>query len=372
MKKGALLIAATGMWLGHAAAQTNVSLYGLMDAGITYTNNQGGGSNIQALSGQNPGNRLGFRGNEDLGTGLSAIFLLEAGFDLKNGAMTVGNRLFGRQLYAGLASTSYGTVTMGRQYDLLVNYLGPIGAPAMFGTNGNHPMDNDNLGNSFRINNSIKYASPKFNGWSFGGIYGFGEAAGDSSANRAWSVGTGYQNAGLSLGLGYIRLDRPASNTTGAVGGSGGVTTSDYPSLANTFVPGAIVRESITGIGAQYVFPSGGKIAALYTVADNDLATANVKFRNFEVNGKYVLTPTVWLGAAFANTKGEISSTGAEPKYNQVSVMANYNLSKRTDLYIMGIHQKASGSASNARIYAMPASSTDTQTVARIGMRHTF
>jgi predicted porin len=372
MNKGVLISAACFAFAGAVHAQSNVSMYGLIDAGISYTNNQGGNSNVQALSGQNPGNRLGFKGTEDLGGGLQAVFLLEAGFDVKNGAMTVGNRLFGRQEFVGVSHSTYGSLTMGRQYDALVSFLGPIGAAAMFGTNGNHPMDNDNLGNSFRVNNSIKYMSKPVNGWSFGALYGFSEVPGDAAANRAWSVGTGYKNGPLTFGAAYIRLDNPATNTTGAVGASGGITTSDYPSLANSFVAGPINRHRIAGIGGEYALSNGSKVAAIFTDVAFDLASTSIKFQNLELNGKYFAAPTVWLGGAYTYTSGKIDSTGSKPKYHQLSLMADYVLSKRTDLYVMAIHQKAADGATAARIYAMPASSTDRQSVIRVGMRHTF
>src|ERR1700758_2108659 len=108
---GALCLAAT------AHAQSSVTLYGLIDAGITYTNNQHGQKNFQATSGDINGSRFGLRGAEDLGGGLKAIFTLENGFSIQNGQLGQGGRLFGRQAFVGLSSDSYGTLTVGRQYD---------------------------------------------------------------------------------------------------------------------------------------------------------------------------------------------------------------------------------------------------------------
>ena len=75
------------------------------------------------------GSRWGIKGKEELGNGLAAIFQLEDGFDITNGTSGQGGRLFGRQAYVGLSDTRFGTVTLGRQYDSVVDYLQPLTAP---------------------------------------------------------------------------------------------------------------------------------------------------------------------------------------------------------------------------------------------------
>src|SRR5258706_3982107 len=74
MKKSLFALGVLGTFAGAANAQSSVTLYGLIDAGITYTNNQGGAKNVQATSGAVNGSRWGLRGAEDLGGGLKAIF----------------------------------------------------------------------------------------------------------------------------------------------------------------------------------------------------------------------------------------------------------------------------------------------------------
>ena len=74
----------------------------------------------------------------------------------------------------------------------MVDYLAPLAGAG--GANGGvffaHPYDNDNLQNTMRINNAIKYASANYSGWQFGSLYGFSNAAGGFSNNRAYSFGT--------------------------------------------------------------------------------------------------------------------------------------------------------------------------------------
>ncbi len=126
MKKSLLALGVMGTFAGAAHAQNSVTLYGLIDAGITYTNNQSGSKNVQATSGQVNGSRWGLRGSEDLGGGLKAIFTLENGFNIDTGKFGQNGAEFGRQAFVGLSSNQYGAVTLGRQYDSVVDYLGAV------------------------------------------------------------------------------------------------------------------------------------------------------------------------------------------------------------------------------------------------------
>ena len=170
MKRSVFALTVLGTIASAANAQTSVTLYGLIDAGLTYTNNQGGAHNFQATSGAVNGSRWGLRGAEDLGGGLKAIFTLENGFNIMNGKLGQGGREFGRQAFVGLSSDSAGALTLGRQYDSVVDYLGPLALTGTQygGTQAAHPFDNDNLDNSFRISNSVKYQSLNYGGFKFG------------------------------------------------------------------------------------------------------------------------------------------------------------------------------------------------------------
>ncbi len=166
MKKNTFAAAVTGAFAMTAHAQSSVTLYGLLDAGLVFSNNQGGHQDYQQSSGSLTTSVFGLQGNEDLGGGLHAVFKLESGFNINSGALAQRNALFGRQAYVGLASDQYGTVTLGRQFDSMVDYVSPL---AMTGAgDGNnlaaHPFDNDNLSSSFSINNAVKYTSPTYNG----------------------------------------------------------------------------------------------------------------------------------------------------------------------------------------------------------------
>lgn len=155
------------LFVAGAHAQSSVTLYGVIDEGFDYTNNVNGNKAYEMQSGYAQGSRWGLKGGEDLGGGVKAIFTLENGFNLNNGRLGQGGLEFGRQAFVGISDATYGTVTLGRQYDSVVDFLAQTTA------NGNwagylfaHPYDNDNTDNSFRVNNTVKYTSPAWAGFS--------------------------------------------------------------------------------------------------------------------------------------------------------------------------------------------------------------
>ncbi len=228
MKKTLIVAAVSASFATAASAQSSVTLYGIIDAGFTYVNNvqnTGPGpdrqvSNFGMSSGNLQGSRWGLRGQEDLGGGMKAIFALENGFDITNGRRSSqgGRKEFGRQAFVGISSANMGTVTLGRQYDSVVDYLGPLTANGSWGgTFFSHPYDNDNTDNSFRINNSIKYQSANYGGFSFGGLYGFSNQAGGFANNRAYSAGANYANGPLKVAAAYLQTQGANGNAGGAI-----------------------------------------------------------------------------------------------------------------------------------------------------------
>jgi predicted porin len=113
----------TSAFATSAFAQNSVTLYGVIDEGIDFTNNVGGSHVYELTSGYAQGSRWGLKGSEDLGGGLKTIFQIESGFNVNTGKLAQGGLGFGRQAYVGLESEQYGTVTFGRQYDSVVDYL---------------------------------------------------------------------------------------------------------------------------------------------------------------------------------------------------------------------------------------------------------
>ncbi|PXW16027.1 porin [Paraburkholderia caballeronis] len=374
---------AASLVASSAHAQSSVTLYGLIDAGLMYTNNVASGKTSgalwQATSGNVNGSRFGVRGSEDLGGGLKALFVLENGFNVQNGKLGQDGRMFGRQAFVGLASDQFGMLTLGRQYDSLVDYVAPLSATAgTFGDTGfAHPFDNDNLNHSLRISNAVKYTSNNYAGLKFGALYAFSNQT-DFAANRAYSFGASYNNGPLAIAGGYLQLN----GTTGATASSPGAVDL-AESTANGkggFALGADRMRSFGG-GINYTF---GPATAGFVFTRSEYAGStsfgstggDVSFNNYEVNGRYVLTPHVNLGIAYTYTDGHVDQTstfGADPKWHQVDLQAVYKLSKRTDLYAEAMYQHASGHNYVAFINtAGGASSTANQVVATAGLRARF
>ena len=119
--------------------------------------------------------------------------MLENEFNVNNGQLGQGGRTFGRQAYVGPSSNRFGTLTMGRQYDDLADFVSPLSATAgAFGDAGfAHPYDNDNLQHSVRFNNAIKFTSINYGGSTFGGMYAFSNST-DLAVSRAYSAGASY------------------------------------------------------------------------------------------------------------------------------------------------------------------------------------
>lgn len=226
MKKALVFAAVSATFASAAYAQSSVTLYGVVDAGFSYVNNEittkangdvSKGAAYRMTSGNLSGSRWGLRGAEDLGGGMKAIFTLESGFNVMNGTSAQDGRMFGRQAFVGVSS-QFGTLTLGRQYDSMVDFVSPLTAAGSWGgTYFSHPFDNDNADSSLRINNAVKYQSANYAGLSFGGLYGFSNQTGGFANNRAYSVGAGYQNGPIKLGAAYLQTQGVNTNTGGAV-----------------------------------------------------------------------------------------------------------------------------------------------------------
>ncbi|MBB5409020.1 MULTISPECIES: porin [unclassified Paraburkholderia] len=376
MKASRLFGAAIAMMLANVAnAQSGATLYGIIDAGFNYVSNlkTGNGAHAFMLSDGPPqASRFGLKGAEDIGAGNKVIFQLENGFSVANGNLGQGGRIFGRLAWVGMSGQSWGKVTLGRQYDPVVDYLYPLTSCGTYGGGYMcHPFDSDNIGNDFRVNNSVKYTSPNLGGFTFGTMYGMSNQAGGFKQNRAYSVGGSYANGPIYLGAAFEQLDNPGTNADGAVS-------------SNADAPFVAARQRIYGAGGTYTI-GPVKLAASWarTVLDGiksgPIVSSYLRLDNYEVNATYTFTPSVLLSGGYYFTSGnQASATGdLHPKWHEFNVMLDYILSKRTDVFAMAIYQKAAGDATFASIYAIGPTATEApgsarQTVVRLGIRHKF
>ena len=390
MKKSLLALAALGAFAGVAHAQSSVTLYGIVDEGFNINTNAGGKHLYNLSSGVLQGSRWGLRGTEDLGGGLKAIFVLENGFDVNTGKFGQGGLEFGRQAYVGLSS-NYGTITLGRQYDSAVDYVGPLEVGDQWGGYiAAHPGDLDNLNNDYRVNNAIKFTSNNYNGLTFGGLYSLGGVAGETGRNQIFSLGAGYANGPLVLGAAYLNVRNPNVSFFGnSTSGTVSTTTSNVASpvfsgygSANTYqviAAGGAYTFGAATIGGTYSNIKFMNLGASYA---SPFAGQTATFNNAEINFKYQLTPALLIGTAYDYTRGSKIEGDSAAQYHQVSAGVDYFLSKRTDVYIIGVYQHALGETLNAAgtaptaavaaISNLTPSANQNQLTARVGIRAKF
>lgn len=347
MKKHLLSLSVLVPLLGTAHAQSTVTLYGLLDTDIAFANNVGGHQQYEELSGGRQSSRWGLKGTEDLGAGMKTIFLLENGFSTTNGKLGQGGDEFGRKAYMGISSDRFGTITLGRQYDSIVDYTLQYGPTALMGYA--HPGDLDNFQNTLRVNNSIKFQSVNYAGLTFGGVYSFGGLPGKIAKNQIWSLGAGYEGGPLTIGVGYLNVRDPnfsffgnnATSSTTASNMSGSPLYSGYASARTQQI---IAAGGVYHIGASMFGVSYSNTQFRDLGAEANLNPlhyqGNASFNNFEADYLYQLNPALSFAIHYDYTKAySINNAG----YHQAMIFVDYFISKRTDIFVQEIFQHASG-----------------------------
>jgi predicted porin len=374
---------------GVAHAQNSVTLYGVIDTGLTYVHNANGNEKqIGTASGVLSGDRWGLKGQEDLGGGLKAIFQLENGFDVNTGKLNQGGREFGRQAFVGLTSDKLGTITLGRQYDPLVDMVQGITGDNYWASIVGTPGDVDNYDNSSRVNNGVKYVSANYAGLQFEGLYGFSNGAGTTGQGQTWSGAVAYNNGPLGLAAGYYYTSNPSAGRS--------ATTWNSPSSDSIFdspINSGYASAHSIGIAraaAQYAIGPvtfGGSYSnAKYRPDGFSAFTSTETYNIGSLFANYQLTPALLIGTGYTYEK---ASGDTAAKYHQVGIGADYTLSKRTDFYALGAYQHASGTqatfttnaagqtvrvdqAAQASIGSFGFAGTSTQEMVIVGIRHKF
>ena len=387
LKSGFLLAAAAAGISGQAAAQTSLTIYGVVDLALVYSSNQGGASNTYMRSGNLSASRLGFKGTEDLGGGSQALFVLENGFEADTGAMSSANTLFNRQAYVGLTNTSYGTLTAGRQYTPYYLFLGPIGpVAALTGATGAHPGDIDGLDTTIRVKNSLTYTSPLWSAAQASVMYGFGEVAGQTGSGNSVSAALKYDLNAWNFALGYLRLKNGNAPGVFDPNASGSFTISPvnqgYLSADSVQYVGAAARYTVgkltLGVNATNV---------AYRPKSSSLFANTAVFNTAGLVATYQLYPALFVSAGYSYTRENAANGISDPaRYQQLSFEQTYSLSKRTAFYVLEAYQIAKGRTLGAAGIGNPvnavavvgdsqsgtASSGRNQSVLMIGVRHSF
>jgi predicted porin len=377
---------------GAAQAQNSVTLYGVIDESLTYVNHATtDGDHLVALgnssAGDLAGTRFGMKGNEDLGGGLSAIFTLEGGFDPSTGKSQQGSSLFGRQSFVGLTSDQWGTLTLGKQYDPVVDFVQPLTGDNYFGSIFATPGDVDNYDNSSRTTNAIKYASPTIAGFQAEAMYALGGVAGTTGSGQTWSVAAQYNNGPIGLAAGYWVADNANASLGVRTGwGTGATSTGTFDGDLINGGYASAKSIAVARVAGQYVFgPFTAGLSysnAQYRADGSSLFASTEKYNSGSGFLNYQLTPAILLGLGYTylHSTGDTSAT-----YHQGSLGADYSLSKRTDVYLIGAYQHASGETGyqtgTADVVAGPASASigsygypgnDQQIMVALGLRTRF
>lgn len=313
---------------GTAQAQSQVNIYGVVDAGLVVEHGAAAGTTTRISSGVASGSRIGFKGTEELGNGLSAGFVVEGGVSIDTGASGQGGLTFGRQSYVSLSSP-LGSLSAGRQYSpyfkALLNIADPFG-DGLAGQAANLMVANR------RMDNSVVYASPKLAGWSADVAYSAGEVAGDSTRKRALSGAVNYANGPLSLAVTHYRREDAlaslhsrnsllaarytlgayqlhaayaANRGMGTVGGGGLAVMGGGAMGGLVGIPGAASRDVLLGLCATF----GPHRFAASVVQHLDRSPSDKDARQFGAAYLYSLSKRTDLYTAYGRISNNNGST---------------------------------------------------------------
>jgi predicted porin len=301
------------------AQPSQVTVYGIVDVAARHASglNQftaSPGSVSSVTSGVGSTSRIGFRGTEDLGGGLRALFQLESGINADVGTTANTTKLWDRQAWVGLQGP-WGTVSLGRQTTLLADAISPIDPLglrlASFNPNINiaalsqHGLANQygpagSTTGSYRLDNAIKYTS-RFADVTGRAMYAAGEQT-NSAQLDAYGAGLAYQRGDLALSGAYMRFRNGA---------------------------GLTLKAWVAG-GAILVGPVRLKV----TYGDNEAETAAVNTTSNRTIGAGVGVPLGPVELTLAHYDVDRERTGApDDGFRRTVAFAEYLLSKRTKVY---------------------------------------
>jgi len=400
MRKSLLALAVIGSFASVAHAQSSVTIYGIIDASVQYNSKvatgtgTGTGNRGSVDSGAINGSRIGFKGSEDLGGGMRALFNLENGFNVDSGAAAQNGTLFGRTATVGL-SGQFGSVLLGRQKDFTDDVAAFTSISDFGGLVSNvHAKDLDRT-NGERVNNSIRYNTPNVNGFFGSAIYGFGEQAGATSSGQSYGIGGAYVNGPLGVGLSYFESKKAniatsatssdvnsTSATTCSTGtGNVGDTCLKTFTLAASYQFGPAklygswsqVKLPLAQAGASSSF-SNAAAASFSADTTGQFAVGGVnndKTNIFDIGVNYSLSSALSLLGSVQYARVSFVDAG-NGKMLQLNLGAKYALSKRTSLY--GIYRNLRATDMyNAGVNSSSVPGADTtQNALNVGVIHTF
>jgi predicted porin len=376
MQKKLIALAVAGLVSAPTFAQSNVTIYGLVDLGYSYRGDnltRGVDSRNGIDSGQALGSRVGFRGVEDLGNGLKAGFLLEQGLFADTGTGRADGA-FSRQSYLYLSHDNAGTVQLGRVYapqDSFISGFDPFSGGTVAQVGNIWTL------REIRYNNTIKYISPTFSGVNVTAAYSnsigvnqsgttapstdqVNERLGNENDIRGWAISPMYQNGPLKFGASVQQRK-----------------THD-PIVGNTDQN----KRTSWELGGSYDF-GVVKLSAMYGQARdkdaNAVAGAEAKIRQYFLGASVPVFTNGAVLASYGHSKNHADSAN-DAAATQWALGYNHFLSKRTNIYaaysdisnkdgrrVSGIDQGL-GAATGDASYG----GTGYQRGFQLGVKHTF
>lgn len=341
MNKTLIAAALLAGFAGAAQAQSNVTLYGIADAGFVSSKNDGQRATNGIDSGFAGGSRWGIRGSEDLGNGLKANFQLESGINIDQGttgqSLGTTSRLFGRTAWVGLQSTSLGELRLGRQDSFAFGWFGssinPFGnaygqaqSQTIFGFNATG-------GTGDRLDNTALYMTPVFAGFQAGVGYSFNAAGAEATVasgaartdQRVITSGLRYNNGPLAVVFTYDQRNAPDSAAAaassdiknyqlGATYDFGVVKAhAGYGRLQNYAFRSASEKENAYLLGLSVPFGAHALLAT-YQRLDNrnkNLGREDNNIDGFAIAYNYKLSKRTMVYAAASQYSDSVQYTGA-------------------------------------------------------------
>lgn len=349
MKKSLLALAVLGAFAGAASAQSSVTIYGSIDLAVTKgnggtaANNGANGTSKAWIEKQSNSSRLGFRGNEDLGGGLSAQFQIEHRFTPDDGAVPSTQPFWQGRSYVQLSSTTMGRVYLGREYTpafWIQNKSDPFGndGVAQFGAaisyaGFNTPSTVVTSGTNTRTSNTVGYKSPNFNGLTVNAAVGLGEAAvpRDTGFNVEYAAGPIY------AGFAYEKL-----NGLTAAAGDG---------------------NSLVNLALHYDF---GMVKPIFYYARAKVAGGTLTNKTALIGALAPIGPGN-LKVGYARETREAVAPNTLGNISKFGLGYDYPLSKRTNLYA-----DVSVVRQNDDVTAGVVTSYTNNRAAAFGVKHTF
>jgi len=462
MKKSLLAIAAIGAFASAAQAQSSVTVYGVLDVaaiGQTNTGNMNSTASTvpAALAGQNatggstvkPGSafgitsngesmsRIGFKGSEDLGSGTKAIFTLEQGFSPSTGELgntgimnqgksanisgdsSIQGQLFNRGAFVGLSNDTYGTLTAGRQQNLMLDNIAnydPVPAFAVSPLQYSGSYGGGGRTDEGRVNGALKYVW-KSNGFNANLLYAPGGVASQASMNTTTGAQAGWENAKYGIqaiashttdAMNLSTFQNTDASLSGAVNPNTGSV--NVNALTNTVVNTTAYMLTAKWSPVDALWIKGGYERELIGTPSNfqnyniATTTGGVSLANragqvnYGVNvawigAQYQVTPAIKVSAAYyyagtpaAGNQGACANPAALTPFSSYNggctgtaqyeaLTVDYSLSKRTNLYALLGNTTLTGGQKYSYATVVGGATTSTlsgQQTYGIGVRHSF